>query len=212
MSKVRATKTSGDSNLALTKALQNIVKQQTAFEAAVEKCKELISEDLNDIETRFEAKRKELSDLDTKFSYDEQNRKADLDLRVKEYGYTAAKQLLEERGEVAVSKDLYESLQRDLAELRQSKADEIKQAVADEHARSAQQTEMIKRTLELQKAAEVAKVEAQLETQVNQIELLKDTIKDLKNDLDEQRKLTKDVANASANKQPVYLPSNGNGR
>ena len=46
-----------------------------------------------------------------------------------------------------------------------------------------------------------------------QIQVLENTITRITNDLDEQRKLTKDVAMAQAKAAPVYLPQNsGNNR
>jgi hypothetical protein len=198
--------------LALTKAIQSITKQQEGFEKAVEKCKELIADDFGDIETRLEAKRKELSELEAKFEYDEQNRKVELDLRIKEHGYETAKSLLAERDEVAVAQEEYDRLQMEVKELRESKEREIKAALEAEASRNAKHVQALSQMMELKNQAEVAKVQAQLETQVNQIELLKETITDLKASIDEQRKLTKDVAQASAKNQPMYIPQASSGR
>jgi len=68
---------------------------------------------------------------------------------------------------------------------------------------------MLKQTISLKNQAEVAKVEAKLEAQVMQIQVLEKTIERSVNDLNEQRKLTKDVAMANT---PVYAPQQHSGK
>ena len=132
----------------------------------------------------------------------------EVDLNVKEHGYNAALKILEERGEIAVSKEVYTEVKKLYEELKTTRDSEVKSAVAREQERNNLHVNVLKETLILKNQAEVAKVEAKLEAQVMQIEILNKTIERFSTDLDEQRKLTKDVAMASAQKQQVYVPQN----
>jgi len=87
----------------------------------------------------------------------------------------------------------------------------VEYAVQREQERNNKHVAVLKQTLQLQNQAEVAKIQAHLEAQVKQVEVLQSTIERLTKDLDKQRKLTKDVTMESA-KQPVYLPSGNNCR
>jgi hypothetical protein len=201
---------SNNPTLALTKALQGVNKSEESFTKSVDKLKELLTDTFSDLETKLEAKQKELDDLKLRYEQEEKNRKIEVDQNIREYSYDAAKRILSARDEVAVRSEDYENLKEDYAELRAKKDQEVKDAVSAERKRNDQHNEAMKRTLELQKQAEVAKVEAQLETQIQHIDVLKSTIENLKSDLNEQRKLTKDVAQAASHRQPaIYAQQPG---
>ena len=208
-----STVTSQNSVLAFTKAIQGVSKSQESFEKAVEGLNSLISETFSELELKLNAKQKEVNDLEEKYTYDERSKKLEVDLNVKEHGYDAAVKILEERGEVPVASITYDELKRMYEELKTSRDTEVKEAVEREQERNNHHVAVLKETLELKNQAEVAKVQAQLEAQVMQIKVLETTIDRCTKDLDEQRKLTKDVAMASANKQ-MFMPqqSSGNSR
>ncbi len=208
----RATPVAKDTNIAFTKAIQSIVKNQESFDKAVTNLNTLISDTFSELELKVNAKKKELNALEEKYTHDEKNMKLSVDLNVKEYSYNAATKIIEERDEVAVSKEVYENLKKSYEDLKKTKDDEIKEAVCSENKRNKEHVEVLKQTLELQKQAEVAKVSAQLQSQVKHIEILEQTVDRVAKDLDEQRKLTKDVAMASAKSGQMYLPQNNNGR
>ncbi len=83
-----------DTNIALTKAIQSIVKNQESFDKAV-------------------------TDLNTLIS----------DTFVKEYSYNAATKIIEERDEVAISKEVYENLKKSYKDLKKIKDDEIREGI-----------------------------------------------------------------------------------
>lgn len=197
--------TTQSSVLAFTKAIQNVSKSQESFNKSVEGLESLIYDTFAELELKLCAKKKELVELDEKFAYDERKRKLEVDLNVKEHGYKAALKALGERGEVAVSDSSYSELKRLYEELKTSRETEVQTAVAREQERNAEHVNVLKQTLELKNQAEVAKVQAQLESQVNQIKVLESSIDRLARDLDEQRKLTKDVAMAASKQGQMYL-------
>jgi chromosome segregation ATPase len=200
--------------LDLTKALQTIHKHEDNFNKSVEKLKVLLEDTFSDLANKIatfsdlankiDSKQKELESLTLKYEQEEKNKKIEVDQFIKEYAYNAAIDILNKKGEIAVKKDDFEELNNKYNNLKSSKDQEIKEAVESEKKKNDRHNEAIKRTLELQKQAEVAKVEAQLETQVQHIDVLKKTIEDLKKDLDEQRKLTKDVAQAASKNMGMW--------
>jgi len=199
--------------LAFTKAIQGVTKAQETFGKNVEGLETLIAETFAELELKLNAKQKELNALEEKFTHDERSKKLEVDLNVREHGYGAAVKILEERGEVAVPSVTYEELKRLYEELKTSRDSEVEAAVEREQERNNKHVAVLKQTLELKNQAEVAKVQAQLESQVVQIEVLNKTIDRITHDLEAQRSLTKDVAMAQAKAAPVYLPqTSGNGR
>jgi hypothetical protein len=199
--------------IAFTKSIQNVTKSQESFNKSVEGLGCLISDTFSELELKLCVKQKELIELDEKFAYDERSRKLEVDLNVKEHGYDAALKELGERGEVAVSDAGYKELKRLYEDLKTSREKEVKIAITREQERNAEHVSVLKQTLELKNQAEVAKVQAQLESQVNQIKVLESSIERLARDLDEQRKLTKDVAMAASKQGQMYMPqNNGNSK
>ena len=202
-----------DAVLAFTKAIQGVSKSQDGFTKAVENLESLVSETFEGIELKLAAKQKELTDLEERFSHDERSKKLEVDLNVKEHEYDAATRILEARGEVAVPTITYDELKRMFEELKATRDKEVEIAVKREQDRNNKHVAVLKQTLELKNQAEVAKVEAKLEAQVMQIQVLEKTIDRATNDLNEQRKLTKDVAMASSKQVPMYVPqTKGNER
>ena len=167
----------------------------------------LIDEYLNDLMIKINLKKDELAYLTEEFDNKKRTLEINLDLDVRKYGRDKALEILEETGEIAVCEEDYNKLKNDYRDLLLKQKEEIENAVSLEHQRNTKSNAVLKQTLELKNKAEVATVEAKLEAQLTQIEILNDTIKQMKEDLNEQRKLTKDVANASNKAQMYYHPS-----
>lgn len=199
--------TKDDTRLALVKAIKKVTKTQQDFMKHVEAFQELRDELFNDLELKLEEKRYELKKLETHYEQQEQNRKVEVDLAVKEHGYNEAKKILEGRNEVAVIEEDYELLKTNYADLKRTKDQEVKKAVEAEQKRSERMMERYRETLDLQKKAELAKKDAELETQKKHISVLEDQIQGLKANLDAERQMIKEVAQAGASKPIQYLPS-----
>ena len=173
-----------------------------------ESLKGLIDDYLSDLMNKINMRKEELAYLDEEFNNKKRTSEINLDLDIRKYGREKALEILKETGEIAVFETDYNRLNNDYQELLSKQKEEIKTAVDNEHQRNTKHVAVLKQTLELKNKAEVATVQAKLEAQVTQIELLSDTIKQMKDDLNEQRKLTKDVANAS-NKAQMFYPPHG---
>ena len=169
--------------------------------------KKLIDEYLNDLMIKINLKKEELAYLSEEYDNKKRTLEINLDLDIKKYGRDKALEILEETGEVAVCEEAYNKLKNDYNSLLIRQKEEIENAVSLEHQRNTKSNAVLKQTMELKNKAEVATVEAKLEAQLTQIEILNNTINQMKEDLNEQRKLTKDVANASNKAQMYYHPS-----
>ncbi len=80
----------------------------------------------------------------------------------------------------------------------------VDNARVEEKANGQAQLNNALRAQELTNKAEVATLKAQLDQKDREIEVLNDTIRNLRQEVSEQRQLTKDVA-ASSNSAPVYV-------
>ena len=205
----RSKKNSGNSELELIKYTQQLVKTQDTFSKVMDEYKNFIASQLQEQLTTIGYNEQRLHDLEKQYEAMKKDKQVELDLYVKEFKRQSIDKFLEEFKERAVLVEDYQRLITDNEQLRQDASQSIDKAVAEERARNKQTQEYTKRTLELQKNAEVAKVTAQLETQKEQIQFLYDTIDSLKKDINAQRELTKDVANAAgASNNHLYRSQN----
>lgn len=187
----------------LTKIHETFASASTASTEAIQG---LIQNYLTDLTNQINLKRDELAYLEEDFANKRRAGEIDIDLNIKQYGRDAAIRILKESGEMPIGREDYEKLKTSYNSLLETKDSEIKAAVEAENKRSEKHVAILKQTLELKNRAEVATVEAKLEAQVQQIQLLNDTIAQMKDDLNEQRKLTKDVADASNKGGQMYYP------
>ena len=203
-----------DSTIEFTKQLQNIQKKSDDFMKSVDDFNKLRENNFQNLELNLKQKQIELEELEKKFKETERQRKLDVDLNIKQYQYEEALKILEERGEIAVKKIEYKELESNYNNSVEKAKSEVKSAIENEKRRNNEYLKTMKETLELKNKAEVAKVEAQLEAQNKEIKALNNTIERLEKDIDEQRKLTKDVAQAAASKSShMYIPqTSGNSR
>jgi hypothetical protein len=185
-----------DPKLALATAITGIKKSQDAFAKSVAQYKELEDKTFTELEIKLTAKRQDLDELDTTYNNRKKQRKLDLEHDLKEQGLIAAKKILEERGDLAVSKESYETLQRDHAALKAKFDDTSKSAIAEEKAKINEANKNWQRTVQLEYESKMAAANAENNQQKKQISVLSETIASLKEDMAAQRQLTKDVANS----------------
>lgn len=205
--KAETTTKKNDDSLAIAKAIQVLAKHKESFAAAVHNCENLEADILGDLEMRINNKKKELADLEVQFEQDKKNRTVELDIELREHGYSSAISIIDKHNELAVSKVLYEKQQSELETLREGNKEQLEAAIKLTKDAAAQSHAMTKRTLELEKKAEMANMEAQLNTSKAQIDLLEKTIESLKQDLADQRDLTRSVAESASksHSQPVLV-------
>jgi len=183
----------------LIKAITRVAKCKEDFNKSVTSWDESYESMCNDLDFMITTKESELEYLAEKYNNELRQRKLEVDLAVKEHGRDEALRILDRLNMTAIDKDELQMLRDNYAQLKQNYTADIKAAIAEEAVRNEKATRALTETHTLQKQAEVATVKAQFDAQASQIDMYKTQIARLTDDLNEQRKLTKDVANSAAN-------------
>jgi hypothetical protein len=196
----------------MTRAIQILAKQREGFTKAVEQFNEIEK----DIEMRVNVNKKKMDDqeamrnkemveLEAEFDRQRKRRRIDLEQDLREFGAENVKRLLGEQGKVSINAEELAQLREDLAVLRQGKEEGVRKAGAEANDKARAEIAARTETLQLKHSAELAAVNARADQQVNQIKVLQDTINSLRNELDRQRELTREVAYAQQPRAPPAL-------
>lgn len=201
---------SANPRLELSKAINTLVTKQDAFTKAYENLQNFSQETLKNLDLEIEAKNTELKELELDAENTKKNLKIETDQYIAEYRYEAAKKILEERNEMAIDVDEYEKLKDEVDTMKETHTREIsemKQSMSNRH-RSEMEREL--KTRDLTHQAKEAEVNARVEQQTKEIEVLNRTIENLKMEIAAQRQLTAQVAEASRPQMPQMNYSNKN--
>jgi len=189
------------------KAVSGLKKQQESFEKGVETCRLLIDSQLEENILKIDHQNKQLELLDEAYEKKEKEhqenferqrkaRRIDLDQEIKAYGYVKATELVQARNEVTIDSEKLQELRDELREAKSDHKEEVESAVKKEKEKAQRQLGHIQQTTKLQQEAAVAKVQAQLEQKNDQIEVLNQTIRGLKEELVAARELVGRVADS----------------
>jgi hypothetical protein len=196
-------------NLALTKSILGIKKQQDSFEKSVTELKKIIEEQLGDLELKTNAKRKQMDELDEEFELRKKSRKIELDQDLKAYGYSEAIKLIQDKKEVTIALDDLNKLKSELDLHKRDHSQQLADVSKIEREKYERELQIFKTTSDLQHKTEVAKMTSQVQQLQDHIKVLDKQIQSLQQDVEKQRELTRDVANAS---KPQYYQSVPSGR
>jgi hypothetical protein len=204
-----------DPKLQLVQSITALRKSQEGFKAAVDSSKSLIDDIFTGLDIKINAKQRESQDIAVDVENTKKQRKIEMEQQLQELGHAAVKKILEDRKEIAVSAESYEMLKNNYEELKLSKRDDIDAAISAERSSHAAEIKAMKRNQELEHQAIIAKASAQNEQQREQIKVLEATIASLKSDMEAQRQLTRQVAEA-ASRAPSMMydsrPADSGGR
>jgi len=198
MSRKRSSTTSSTDNprLEMAKAVNLFCSKIDALEKAYEGIKAVTKETLTEFDLEIEAKKQEMDRLEEQDSHDRKRRKTEADLELAEYRYEAATKVLDDRGEVAIPAKVLKEMQERLANTAAEREAELNKAVTTEKASARAALENAVSRANLTHKAETAVLEATNATQLKEIEALKSNVKNLQNEIAEQRKLTAQIAEA----------------
>ena len=196
-----------DASMAFTKAINSIIASQDSFQKRVDDLKAMTASKFEDLQLKIQKKQEELDATDRKLAERKRIGTLDIDLKLRQYGYEAAKKILEERAETAIRVEDYKELQHKYGTLKANFDADVRKAVAKEEARGKRHIEELTKNLELKNKAEVATVEAKLATQNKHIEVLEKNIGSMERNLQEARNLTKSVASSFAASKSMFLPN-----
>jgi hypothetical protein len=195
----------------LAKAITRVGKAEEEFTKSVDGLREMRETSLDELAGLLAVKEQELEYLEQEFENQKRQQRLQVEYDIREYGLEKCTEILAAQRKIPVEKEVYEGLQSRYDALQASYEDSVRQAVADADQRNESHCRALERTLELQKQAEVATVEAKFMAQQTQIEMYKETVNRLSSDNEAQRQLTKDVAaSASKGSNSGFYPS-GNG-
>jgi hypothetical protein len=200
--------TGEDAVYQLTRAIQTIAKQQDAFKKSVEQFHEIekdidvrISSSKKRMDEQEQLRKKEVDEMDVLVERERKRRRIDLEQDIREFGTQQVAKMLTEQKKVAILAEELEAMKTELETLRKTKEDAVLNAVREALEKSKLEMTTKIESQALRHQAEMAAVTANRDQQKHQIKVLDDTIAALRNELDQQRKLTREVAYAQAQAQ-----------
>lgn len=205
--KTKSSKQLQENSIQLTKAVKSLVKSFETHAKSFDSLQNTIKDIDEDLDLRIESKEKKMKELDEEYERNKKGLKIELDQEIKAYGYEKAVSLLADKKEIPVDVKTYELLKAELKELKETLEDQVKTAVNKVRGESKVQLSRELKTKDLEFNAKQAQIEAELKQKDREIDVLQGVIKDLKMDLDKQRDLTGQVAEAS---KPQYVPYQSN--
>jgi len=198
----------------MTKSIESMKKVQDEYNDNYNALANFKDEELNDLDYQLKLKNEEcynhLQDLtktynekkfqlETEYQEKEytseqthQHRMNELQLLFENKQLSNCKQLLEEDGYLVVESRQYKTLQDDLTQLTNGRDDYEKKTTADMH----KELNARLKTQELQHQVNSSDMKAKIENQDREITSLRDTIESLKSEIQSQRELTREVAQA----------------
>ena len=177
----------------LAKAINSIVTKQESFVKAVNDLAKWKEETFFELGATLESKKDELKKCEEALNDKETRGKIDIANKLAQYKRESAIEFLKESDEVPVKKEHLDKLLEQIKD--HDKA--IAAAIKEEISKSKAAVNVAVRNAELKHTAETATITATVDQQKREIKMLTETILNLKNEIAEQRKLTKDVATAS---------------
>lgn len=203
-----STTTEVNPRLELAKSILGVTQKIEALEKAAEGLKSYTKDTLVNLDMQIQAKNEDLNRLNEEHEHAKKRGKTETELFLQEFRYDGAKKIIAERHEIPVSSSEFEQMKATLTRLNAERDKEVEAAVKAEKERSRASLEQALKMQELSHKAATADLSATTNQQLKEIESLKQTIANLKEEVGAQRKLTEAVANASR-QAPITLTTNG---
>lgn len=197
--------------LLLAKALNEISTARDRFTAAVDKFGAFEQEQLRDLEMRLDSKRQELGALNFEFETARKRFEIENVNFFEEQRRAGAIEILRKTGEVPVSEEEYRRVREELDDLKKQFDARVEAVRREEKAAFEHQKTGALRSRDLEHRAESAKNESMLEQKNREVQVLQETIANLKSEVAAQRELTNQItANiAKAQANTAYAHSGG---
>jgi hypothetical protein len=183
--------------LELATAISNLTSKQDAFIKAIDVLENFKAETLTSLDLQIDAKKLELNALSEDYKHQMKSGEIETDQYLAEYKYNGALEVLKKSNEIPIGISELNSLRTELEKLREDRSEELEALKKKERERSAKELNAVLNNSQLKHKAEIATLTASVDQQKKEISTLQSTIQNLQHELAEQRKLTKDVAEAS---------------
>lgn len=198
----------------LTKTVENVQKVQEEFNTNFENLQNYTDEELNDMDYQLRLKNEEcynhLQELTKQYNEKQfnlesefekkkyeletthQRRIDELEHKYEEKEYELAESVITGSGDVIISSTEHERLNTRIKELESGREEFEKSTTADMH----KELNARLKTQELQHQVDTSNMKAKIENQEREIISLRETIVSLRDEIQAQRELTREVANA----------------
>ena len=183
--------------LELAKSIKALVVSQDMSHKRIQQLDDLMKSITGDFELQITTKKRELEQLNEDYNHRQKTRHLQLEHEFKELEMAKVKEILDARHERSITIQEYNNLQTQIQELHKSHEDEIAQIRASLHHLHEKELKELEKTKKLEVSAQLAEFNAGKTSHTQQIALLQSTIESLRNELMEQRNLTKSVAESS---------------
>lgn len=189
---------SDSDRLQLAQAINNLVVRGESFANALDELSNFSKERLVELDLKIEAKKSEFIDLTNKLENQFKDTEIKLRQSLQENKLVAAKEVLSTLDMTTITNAEYSNITTELAQLKSTFTSSIEKAVKEEQDKAKATLSQVLTNKELAHAAEIATLKATTDQQIKEINVLKETIKNLKEEIAEQRTLTKEVAIAGS--------------
>lgn len=191
----------------LANAIQAIAKAEVQFSKSVENLKEWSSDKLIELELTIVAKRKELDDIREEFDQKRKSGEIEINTELKAHGRSVAIKYLKEFSEEPINSDEKIRITNEITELKNKLETEIS-SIRDHHKRKSDaRIVAASKQKDLEMEAKMATTTAQNEQLKQQLSNMFKQITKLEEQLESQRTLIKDVAQAGARSITLSSPT-----
>ena len=189
---------SDSDRLQLAQAINNLVVRGETFTSALTELSNFSKERLVELDLKIEAKKAEFQDLTNQLENQYKDTEIKLRQSLQDTKLVAAKEVLTSLDMTTITNMEYSNLTNELSTLKSQYKSDIEKTIKEEQEKAQSNLKQVLTNKELAHAAEIATLKATTDQQVKEIGVLKETIKNLKEEIAEQRTLTKEVAIASS--------------
>jgi hypothetical protein len=187
--------------LQLAQAINNLVVRGDAFSHALEELNAFSRDKVQQLDLMIEAKKKEYQDITSSLENQYKDFEIKLKQNLQENKLVAVKEVLATLDMMPVANAEFTQLNSELAHIREAHTAELANSVKQEQDKAKATLQQSLTAQELAHKAEIASLKASVEQQVKEIQVLKETISNLKEEVAQQRALTKEVAIAGSKSQ-----------
>lgn len=193
--------------LELAKAISNLTTKEDAFMKAVDALQNFKEDGLKRLELDMESRKLDLEELKQNIEHIKKNGQIEVDQFIKEYKYDGARKILDDRDEIPIEMDELTRMNDELKKLKMDRSEEMDDIKNKQKDKAKKALTCALNNSELKHKAEIAELKAQNNMSKHEITTLQKTIENLRDEIAEQRKLTKEVAEASRQNVSFAAPT-----
>lgn len=182
--------------LILSEHIAKCANTMERFLEATDQFQEYKTGIFDDLDRKIEAKKQELEDVKIKINREQEEARITTQQKLQEFKFEGALEILEEFGKEAIDSDELQKMKNELENLKLNNEDILAESLKKLSRELETSHKFQLNNLKLQHEAETATLKATSDQRIQQIEVLTNTITDLKHELAEQRELTKSVASS----------------